>query len=981
MNVASRFSVLNAAQPSETGRHLASNTPFLLNAPDPIWQVKSGSLALFAIHVQQGIPKGRRRYLFSVKAGDTLFATAPPAASAAYQILAVALSPTELLPCSPAQFCEHLIGEPDRAVGQIEAWAHRLGGILANLMPSVAPTRIAACGLLDRGEVFQPPQGRISWVRALYGDVQFLGLPELTLRAPLPPLPLSTHTWLQAQQRVELDIQSRVEIADPQAFLTGLQTLQALVLSGIQHLEQDQLRQEISRVQQRERLNGLAVHNTLSDLANVFEVSQRAAQTDDLAIRPEDAAAAALLIAAGAVGRALGIAISPPVSDPDARRPPDPLEAIARASHMRIRRVTLRDRWWTQDGGPLLAYHPEDGRPIGLLPVNNNRYDLIDPLLQQRTRCTAALAASLAPTAYTFYRPLPALLLPINLVQFAVQGHHKELWMVLLAGIAATLVGMVTPQATAILIDDAIPNADRRLLVQLAMGLCCTALGATLFQLTQGFAIMRLETYADASTQAAVWDRLLNLPMSFFRQYAIGDLSARVSAISQIRQKLSSTLLKSLFSSLFSLLNLGLLFVYSAPLALIAVAVALINIGVTVTAGILTLRQVRPLLAEQGKLFGTLVQIINGVAKFRIAGAEPRAFAHWGKQYAHQLKLAMGTQGIDDNLTVIHKLLDVLTPAALFAFATMFLQDSQAHGGHFSTGNFLAFNAAFGTFISGATSLSSTAVEVLGALPIWERARPILQAIPEVDAAKVDPGGLSGQIAVEQAVFRYRPEGALILNHVTIKAEPGEFIALVGPSGSGKSTLLRLLLGFELAESGTVSYDGQDLAGLDVTAVRRQLGVVLQNSRLMSGSIFENISSSALISLDEAWEAARMAGFADDVTAMPMGMHTVVSEGGTNLSGGQRQRLLIARALALRPRILFFDEATSALDNRTQAIVSESLDRLKVTRVVVAHRLSTIRNADRIYVLQNGTLMQQGSFDALAQEAGLFQQLMQRQSL
>jgi ABC-type bacteriocin/lantibiotic exporter with double-glycine peptidase domain len=230
-------------------------------------------------------------------------------------------------------------------------------------------------------------------------------------------------------------------------------------------------------------------------------------------------------------------------------------------------------------------------------------------------------------------------------------------------------------------------------------------------------------------------------------------------------------------------------------------------------------------------------------------------------------------------------------------------------------------------------------------------------------------------------VFRYRSDSALILDQVSIKAEPGEFIALVGPSGSGKSTLLRLLLGFDVPESGTVTYDGQDLAGLDVHAVRRQLGVVLQNSRLMSGSIFENISSSALITMDEAWEAARLSGLADDIAAMPMGMHTMVSEGGTNLSGGQRQRLLIARALALRPRILLFDEATSALDNRTQAIVSESLDRLKVTRVVVAHRLSTIRNADRIYVLQTGRLVQQGTFAELAEQPGLFNQLIKRQQL
>jgi len=407
-----------------------------------------------------------------------------------------------------------------------------------------------------------------------------------------------------------------------------------------------------------------------------------------------------------------------------------------------------------------------------------------------------------------------------------------------------------------------------------------------------------------------------------------------------------------------------------------------VNVAVTIISGILTLRKVRPLLELEGQIFGVMVQLINGVAKLRVAGAETRAFAHWGKQYSHQLKLMLSTQGVEDSLAVINTVLPALTTAVLFWLATSLLQQSQVQGGAgLSTGTFLAFNAAFGTFIGGATSLSSTVVDVLEVLPLWKRAQPILKATPEVDSSKTDPGRLSGRLVVDHVIFRYRDDGSLTLDNVNIEAEPGEFIALVGPSGSGKSTLFRLLLGFDFPESGCIYYDGQDLAGLDVHAVRRQLGVVLQNSRLMSASIFENIASGALITIDEAEEAAHMAGFAEDIEAMPMGMHTIVSEGGTNLSGGQRQRLLIARALVLKPRILLFDEATSALDNKTQAIVSESLERLKVTRVAIAHRLSTIRNANRIYVLQGGRVEQQGSFEQLANQDGLFAQLMVRQML
>ena len=733
-----------------------------------------------------------------------------------------------------------------------------------------------------------------------------------------------------------------------------------------------------SLFEQKERLDRQAMEDTLADLASVL-YPQNSAQFSDIAptIDPQQA----LLLAAGAVGKALGIPIEPPAKSEDLNRVQEPIEAIARASRVRMRRVTLRDDWWQKDGGPILAYTLADNHPVALLPVSDTRYELLDPFTLTRTTVDRHNAATLAPIGYTFYRPLPLILKTQSLLQFAVRGHIKELLVILGTGILGALLGMLTPQATAILIDSAIPDANRGLLGQIALGLLATAFGATLFQLMQGFALMRLDTFANSSIQAGVWDRLLNLKVSFFRPYAIGDLNSRVSAISQIHQKLSNTVLKTIFSSLFSLLNLGLLFFYSMPLALIAVVVALINIAVTIVSGILTLRQVSPLLERQGKLSGVVVQLINGVTKLRVAGAESRAFAYWGKEYRHQLKLILRTQGIEDTLAVINKVLPAITTAALFWFAITLLKQSPSQGGGLSTGTFLAFNAAFGTFISGATSLSSTVVDVLQVLPLWKRAEPILSAIPEVDAGKTDPGRLAGKLVVDHVIFRYRDDGALTLNDVSLQAEPGEFIALVGPSGSGKSTLFRLLLGFDTPESGSIYYDGQDLNGLNVNAVRRQLGVVLQNSRLMSAPLFENIASGALITIDEAWEAARMAGFAADIEAMPMGMHTIVSEGGTNLSGGQRQRLLIARSLVLKPKILLFDEATSALDNRTQAIVSQSLEQLKVTRIVIAHRLSTIRNADRIYVLDAGRIVQQGTFAQLAQQEGLFAQLIARQTV
>ncbi|MFN6558585.1 MAG: NHLP bacteriocin export ABC transporter permease/ATPase subunit [Nostoc sp. ChiSLP01] len=957
----------------------------MLDDPESVWFVKSGYLALFAIAVNNGVPEGTRRYLFSSTPGQAMFAIAPNNIGKQQEILAVSFEETEILKVSITDFNQLFTDANQEVVTLIERWISQLGSILSGITTPTTPTSLPEIGhfSLVKDQIFQPHQ--ISWLQILQGRARWMGFDDLPLTPACGMLPLAANMWLQANNTLEVKSVNTADIEDINILLDGLSQLQIYFLQCINMLQQQEMDAELLRFQARERLESQVMQQTLAELASVLpqpksdELNNIGFSSSLDANDPDQA----LLMAAGAVGRALGIKISPPAASEDLSRVQDPVEAIARASRIRVRRVQLRDNWWEKDCGAMLAFRFADKLPVALLPVSDTHYELYVPGEKTPIPVDVHIAAALAKTAYAFYRPLPdKKLKTFDLLRFALQGHYKELILVFVMGITISLLGMLTPQATAILIDKAIPDANRGLLSQIAVALVAAAFGGMLFQLALGFASIRLETFADSSTQAAVWDRLLNLKASFFRSFSVGDLDSRVTAISQIRHRLGNTVLKTIFSSLFSLLNLGLLFYYNVSLALIACVVALVNIVVTIISGVLIVRKVRPLLELQGEIFGVMVQLINGVTKLRVAKAEARAFAYWGKQYTHQLKLMLSTQGIEDSLAVINQILPAITTAALFWFATSLIVQSQTPGGGgLSTGTFLAFNVAFGTFINGATSLSSTVVEVLQVLPLWQRAQPILEAEPEISSAQADPGRLSGKLVVDRVTFRYRDDGPLTLDDVNISAEPGEFIAIVGPSGSGKSTLLRLLLGFEFPKSGTIYYDGQDLASLDVHAVRRQLGVVLQNSRLMSASIFENITSGALVTMDEAWEAAQMAGLADDIAAMPMQMHTIVSEGGSNLSGGQRQRLLIARALVLKPRILLFDEATSALDNRTQAIVSESLQKLKVTRVAIAHRLSTIQNADRIYVLAGGKVVQQGSFAELANQPGLFAKLMLQQLL
>lgn len=949
------------------------NEPILLNDPNRVWVVQSGSLALFAVTVKDGVIEGTRRYLFSVNQGEALFGTAANSENHHRQILAVPMGESELLQLHPECFWELVTNTDKRVNVWIENWLWQLTSIFSHLTPpkiQVQAEGQARFSLIP-GQSFQPAAGMVCWVQIQQGNVRFLGLEELTLTTATGILPLNEEMWLAAVDGVQLTTEITPKFRNADIVLAGLSQLHSHLLHCIDLLDEQETQVELARLRDRQILNRQLTKQAIGELANSLS-----SQDGNFFVEGTP-----LLVVAGAVGRAMGVQIQPPPRSENFQRLKEPLEAIARASRIRMRRVLLRDIWWEKDAGPLVAYTQQDNRPVALLPVSATEYEIFDPIEQKRVRVDAQIAATLAPVAYMFYRSLPnQVLKAIDIFRFALQGHGRDLLLVIFTGIAVTALGMLTPSVTGMIMDNAIPDSDRGLLLQIGLGLLVAALGTALFQLAQGFAILRMETAGDAVTQAGVWDRLLNLPVSFFRQYTIGDLYSRVSSVSTISRKLSGRTLINFITSLFALFYLGQLFYYNYKLAFVAVGFAVVAIALTTISGILLLSKVMPLLEVKGKILGQTVQLIDGISKLRIAGAEERAFAAWSKNYSRQIKLELSTQRVEDVVVLFNTVMPILTSGLLFWFTIKLLENGETSGGiELSLGTFLAFNTAFGNFTRGTTDLSNTITEILQILPQWQRTQPILGTIPEVDLTKADPGKLKGKITVDHVTFRYRNDGPLTLDDVCISAEPGEFIALVGGSGSGKSTLLRLILGFETAETGSIYYDGQDLSGLDVDAVRRQLGVVLQNGRLMSASIFDNLAGGAQITLDEAWEAARMSGLAEDITAMPMQMHTVISEGGGNLSGGQRQRLLIARALVLKPNILLFDEATSALDNRTQAIVSESLEKLQVTRIAIAHRLSTIRNAHRIYVLQSGRVVQQGTFQELAASEGLFAQLMARQ--
>ena len=955
-----------------------SDKPFPL-AGDTAWYVEAGCVDLFA--VSRGAAPGRRAHLGRVEAGQLLCGLEIPADSTLPLLLAVGTRSARLRRLPLAALRARASDDARQAAlhALVEGWVELLcGAWRQDAVPAPCTDLQAGTELAAPAAMAARPRREVAWVRHAEGHSSLLGRRELRMNGA-GWVPLSARAWLHVDAGSRLLVRDTAHLPSAGALWDGVARLQELVLGFAALRATHQASAAADRLRRKEGGRRAALRDACAALASPLaargaaEAAAPAPESRDGAPMSRDAA---ILAAAMRVGRALGVTMHAPPDAAGAATARDPVAAIARASRLRSRSVALRDDWWRHDHGPLLGFIGEQQHPVALLR-RRERYRLYDPSSGTETPVTPELAATLQPFAHTFYRPFPDHALTMrDVVRTGLRDCGRDGATVFVAGLIAALIGMVPAVCTGAIFNTILPGADRSQLIQVTVILVACGLAVGLFTYVRGIALLRIESRMSVAVQSAVWDRLLALPMPFFRPYASGDLAMRAMGIDNIRQVISGTVISAVLGGIFSLCNFGLMFVYSTTMAWYATLLIVVAVLVTALGSWLQMRHQRGIALVQNRTSGLVLQLLSAIGKLRAAGAEITAFTLWAERFAQQRQLQYRARAIGNAVGSFHAAFPTLAMMLLFWSALPLIHGPAAS---MRTGDLLAFLSAYGA-CQGA--LLSTCMSLLGALsvvPTYEQSRVILQALPEVDTSRTDPGVLTGDIEVQGASFRYGSDGPPVLRGVSLHVRPGEFVAFVGPSGSGKSTILRLLLGFETPERGAIYYDGQELAGLDIQAVRRQVGVVLQSGRLVSGDIFSNIVGSAPLTVDDAWTAARMAGFAEDVEAMPMGMHTVVSEGGGTLSGGQRQRLMIARALVHRPRLLFFDEATSALDNRTQAIVSASLGQLHATRIVVAHRLSTIVNADRICVVERGQIVQSGRYDELMAQPGLFAELARRQ--
>jgi NHLM bacteriocin system ABC transporter ATP-binding protein len=651
----------------------------------------------------------------------------------------------------------------------------------------------------------------------------------------------------------------------------------------------------------------------------------------------------------------------------------DQLEYMKTATGIMSRKITLRDNWWVESADLVLCKLAGDDIYVILYPKGLGGYGFVDPQTKEYETVNKDNSKLFDRTATAFYKPFPDEKITFGkLTRYMLKSVSKaEMTYVICISAAIGLAGMILPMINEIIYDRVIPSGTIDDLMPIAVLLIGSFLSIITAGLLKDLLFARINSKVVCRVQSAAWARVLKLPASFFKKYSTGEVLQKVKSLEQVAELLSGSTVAVSLSALFSFVYLYQIAVIAPQLMFPTIVIILVLLTFSFTTSILEAKQQRKLSDKSAELSGVVYQLLQGISKIKVAGARVRAFSIWADKYSQKANVLYRPNII---LTISGAIY------SFFSIATNILVYWVVAKSDITPAQYIAFNTAFGAFILSLSHFHSIVRQISLISSNYDIAKPILDELPEDTGGKARPGSLSGNIDVHSVSFRYTEDGPLILDDLSLSVKQGEYVALVGASGCGKSTLMRILLGFEKPRKGAVYYDNHELSGLDIHSIRQQIGVVMQNATLFADDIFSNISVCApWITLEEAWEVAEKAGIADDIRAMPMGMFTILSEDGGGISGGQKQRLMIARALASDPKIIKFDEATSALDNITQSIVVDTLNKMSCTRIVIAHRLSTVINCDRIIVLDRGKIAEEGSYKELMEKQGLFAEMARRQ--
>ena len=955
----------------------AGNLPVELDDADSVWFIDRGVVDLFLAEFKDGVQRSAPQHLLRCEAGRLLPGVAPDRQDdngneTTLSLVAKGL-PGTLLKRLPASLLSEV--HPAELAQQVDTWLTAMTDTLSRFVTHLPrPTALAEPGLNQSlAPCTLSVRRGVVWVSELsLGASLFMDVVDPAQLAGAGGrhealIPLTPTNWLTLFDEATVSGKSTKTLAQQGMLLPALASFHALALN-LERLNRRLAVADDANLE-RERASSRRTAETAARqrLFNIYDLPiDRDARVEDTAL------ADALQI----IGRHEGIDFRIPARS----RPSDTpigLADVLDASGVRARRVRLSTggNWWRGDSSALLAFRAGDGQPVALVPGMFGRYREVDPVTKRSVRVTAERAGALQQEAWMFYRPFPpAQVKPADLLRIAMHGSGADLLRLTLAGLPGGLVKLLPALALGFVANHVAAGGSAGALYAVAAALALFGLLGALLHLLQGSAMMRLEGRSASRVEAAFWDRLMRLPSSILHHHPAGDLAMSGMTFQNLRDGLRGVVTDSLLSIIFLLPVFGVIFFYDATLGIIALVFSLVSLLVAIAIGSSQVAPYGRMISAVRRVAGRLFQIVEGIAKLRVENAEGSAFAIWARDYREQKRAEIELGALEGHARAFAAALPFLA-AGVLLFAVVAVGDRNV-----PVGDFLVVYTVFIVFQSAIARLGESFGAIASMLPALDQVRPLLATVPETADEGEPVERLGGEILFDRISFRYDPDGPLILDDVTMRARPGEFIAIAGESGAGKSTLFRLALGIDRPSAGAVYYDGRDLRHLNLKQVRRKVGAVPQTVRLHPQDIWDNIvAHHEAPTTDEVWQTTRAAGIEKEIKAMPMGMMTMVGAGGAVLSGGESQRVTIARSLLDSPRVMLLDEATNWLDNENQAEVMKNLTRLASTRIVIAHRLSTLQQADRIYVLQAGKVVQTGSFNELMEEEGVFKELVKRQ--
>ena len=943
------------------------NLPLELDDPQFVWFIDKGTIDLFLVEHRDGVEQSAKQHLLRADSGRLLPGVAPQAGDTTLSLIAKGLPGTMLRRLPVASLAA--IGNAELAE-HVDAWLMDVSAMLSrDVLHRPRPD-----ALLDSEQARTSRNGTLSaqrstvWISELPPGVGlFMSLvdpAESTGELTVHAIPITPVSWLTLTEEMPFSIRSSEMLAEERLLLPALAHFHAVAFS-LERLNRrlavvDQANLERARANNR-RTDEEGARRRLFNLYGLLEPGA------------DGASDSALFEALRVIGQHEGIDFKWPT-----RTDTSDSNAVVRdvldASRVRGRQVRLdrEDRWWVGDSGAMLAFRDDDNQPVALLPGGLGHYMEVDSA-GRKTRVTAERAESFRADAWLFYQPLPSTSAgPRDLLRLAKKGLTADFVRLGATGLMGGLVMLLPAVALGVVADMIIPTGELGLLYAVTAALAVLALLGALLHVLQGTALMRLEGRATSRIEAAFWDRLLRLPLGFLRRYPTGELAMRGMTFRNLRDAVQGVVANAVLSIVFLSPGVLLIFLYDATLGGVIAAFSLLSLIVTVVLG---LQQISPhgrVIRTVHGLASRLFQIINGISRLRVEGAEGSAFAVWAKDYREQKHAELELGAYEAHQQAFGAALPFLAGAVLLLATT--LQKT------ITVGDFLVVYTVFMVFQTSVVRLGTSFSAVAAIMPALDQVQPFLAEPAETSVEGEPVETLGGEIVFDHVSFQYDPDGPLILDDVSIHARPGECVAIAGESGAGKSTLFRLALGLEQSSAGSVYYDGRDLRHLNLKQLRRHIGTVPQEVQLHPEDLRDNIiGGREEATAGDAWQAARFAAVDREIAAMPMRMLTPVGTNANVTSGGESQRIVIAHALICNPRILLLDEATNWLDNDSQSKVMATLARLTSTRIIIAHRLSTLRQADRIYVMRSGKVIQEGSFTELVATEGVFQDLVRKQ--